>query len=220
MKHWYQKPHPLISDYVRTVLIIEAFSEPDPTSPPLVTNGMAALFYKNGELRLYGKGVPTECWTLSENTHIIAYFFKPFVAAALFNVDARTEVVELGIIDTKDIDQLLISKLNDNCKIIQYATDQIMLDPSPAILSAIVKHLKFNERTFQRIFKKYVGVTASQYRRICQFELSFNQVRSKEFQSLMDVAFASGFADQSHFNRSFKEFTNTTPNKYLKTGLK
>jgi AraC-like DNA-binding protein len=95
-----------------------------------------------------------------------------------------------------------------------------MLDPSTEILPAILQKLKINERTFQRIFKKYVGVTAVQYRRICQFELSFTQVRSKEFQSLTDIAYANGFADQSHFIRSFKEFAHTTPKNYLKSGLK
>ncbi|MEJ0034319.1 MAG: AraC family transcriptional regulator [Bacteroidota bacterium] len=181
---------------------------------------MAALFYKNGDLKLYGKNVPSECWKVKKSTEIIAYFFKPFVAPALFNVDAKTEVVELGAIDKGNIDQLLIGKLNDNCKVIQYATDQIMLDPSPDILSAVIKHLKINERTFQRIFKKYVGITANQYRRICQFQSSFSQLRSNDFQSLTDLAYANGFADQSHFIRSFKEFVNTTPNNYLKEGLK
>jgi AraC-like DNA-binding protein len=45
-------------------------------------------------------------------------------------------------------------------------------------------------------------------------------VRSKEFQTLADVAYDNGFADQSHFIRSFKEFTETTPNTYLRSGLK
>ena len=95
-----------------------------------------------------------------------------------------------------------------------------MCDPGIEILSAMVSKLKLNERTFQRIFKKYVGVTASQYRRICQFHISFAQVRSGDFDKLSDVAYDNGFADQSHFIRSFKEFTQVTPNDYLRSGLK
>ncbi|MEI9921992.1 MAG: helix-turn-helix domain-containing protein [Bacteroidota bacterium] len=221
MKHWYQKPHPLLSDYVRTVLVIEGYSEPDPMSPPLVTNGIAALFYKDGKLTLFGKSVPTDRWEIGEQTHIISYFFKPFVAAALFNLDAKKiDVVDLGTVDFNTIDDMLISKLNRNCEIIKYATDQIMLDPSTAILPGIIKKLKLSERTFQRIFKKYVGITAGQYRRICQFQSSFSQLRSNDFHSLTDLAYANGFADQSHFIRSFKEFARTTPNIYLKEGLK
>jgi AraC-like DNA-binding protein len=221
MKHWYQKPHPMVSEYVRSVLVIDGRSEPDPSSPPLVTNGMATLFYKDGSLTLFGQSVPNACWHVDDNTRIVAYFFKPFAAPAIFNLDAKKmDVVELGQIDADAIDELIISKLNPNCEIIRYATDQIMLDPSTVVLSEIIKNLNLNERTFQRIFKKYVGITAGQYRRICQFHSSFNQLRSQDFQSLTDLAYANGFADQSHFIRSFKEFANITPNNYLKSGLK
>jgi len=95
-----------------------------------------------------------------------------------------------------------------------------MCNPDTEILSILQNKLELNERTFQRIFKKYVGVTPNQYRRICQFQVSFTQVRAKNFDKLSDVAYENGFADQSHFIRSFKEFTQITPNDYLKSGLK
>ena len=88
MKYWYQKPHHIIAEYIRTVLILEGFSRPDPGYLPLVTNGMPALFCKTErnekgnedilQLALFGKSVPEEYWTIKDNTTIIAYFFKPF----------------------------------------------------------------------------------------------------------------------------------------------
>jgi AraC-like DNA-binding protein len=33
---------------------------------------------------------------------------------------------------------------------------------------------------------------------------------------LSDIAFENGYADQSHYVRAFKEFTNITPKDYLK----
>jgi AraC-like DNA-binding protein len=219
MKHWYQRPHAMLSSYVRTVLVIDGSSEPDAASPPLVTNGMAALFCKNNKVTLFGTSVPSEHWSVDEDTQIMAYFFWPFAAACIFNIDAKILAkapIELG--EPGDVEDFLIDKLKSNqrnCEIVKYSTDRMMIDPKADILS----QLKLNERTFQRIFKKYVGITPAHYRRICQFELSFTQVRTKDFHSLTDVAYANGFADQSHFIRSFKEFTETTPVHYLKSGL-
>ena len=251
MKYWYQQPHPAIAAYVRTVLILEGFSEPHKDQLPLVTNGMPALFCKTEnetilQLSLFGKSTTPECWSFNNDTTIIAYFFKPFALASIFNVAAsvlvkspvdlstwnahktnalRTQLIYAASTAQKTgvLDHLLIHQLEENkreCEITRFATDEMMCNPGTEILSAILNKLQLNERTFQRIFKKYVGVTPNQYRRICQFQLSFMQVRSRDFNKLTDVAFDNGFADQSHFIRSFKEFTHITPNDYLRLGLK
>jgi len=121
------------------------------------------------------------------------------------------------------LDNLLIHQLQINkhaCEVIKYATDEMMYNPGTEILSLLLNKLNLNERSFQRMFKKYVGVTPNQYRRICQFQLSFTQLRGKAFNKLTDVAYDNGFADQSHFIRAFREFTQATPQEYLRFGLK
>ena len=256
MKYWYQKPNQLLSEYVRTVLILEGFSQPDAGQLPLVTSGMPALLCRTEkdrsanentlQLMLFGRSTTADSWTINDNTTIIAYFFMPFALSTVFNVPAKKLIddpVDLSIwnphktnalktqliyaaptsLKIEVLDNLLIHQLQQNnkeCEIIKYATDQIMLDPGTEILSVILKKLELNERTFQRIFKKYVGVTPNQYRRICQFQVSFDQLRGKGFNKLTDIAYDNGFADQSHFIRSFKEFTQITPNDYLQKGLK
>lgn len=256
MKYQYQRPHPSLTDYIRTVLVLEAFAEPDAEQLPLFTNGIPALICETEkdeqgndtviQLTLYGKSTPEDCWAAIGNRTIIAYFFKPFAMACLFNLPAaklikapvdlsawkpqpanalKTQLIYSQTTARKIevLDNLLIHQLqqhNRECELIRLVTDEIMCNPATEILSQLQEKLQINERTFQRLFKKYVGVTPNQYRRICQFETSFTQLREKNFDKLTDVAYDNGFADQSHFIRSFREFTDTTPNDYLRSGLK
>jgi AraC-like DNA-binding protein len=256
MKHSYHKPNEVLSEYVRTVLILEGSAQPGSSRLPVFTNGMPTLFcrtikgesgYENAvQLTLFGKSIPPGCWTVDDQTTIIAYFFKPFALASIFCIAAKEllaapvnlsewsphqfDAVKTQLLYADStlrkiavLDHLLIQQLKQNhreCEIIKYATDEIISNSSKEILSSIRNALNLNERTFQRIFKKYVGVTSSQYRRICQFQLSFAHLRTKQFKKISDLAFDNGFADHSHFIRSFREFTKTTPKDYLQKGLK
>jgi AraC-like DNA-binding protein len=256
MKYRYQNPHPSLAGYIRTVLTLEGFTPADDHRVPLFTNGIPALYCRTEkdaqgnenviQLTLFGQTTINECWTITKNSTVVAYFFKPFALATLFNIPVtklmkvpvdlhrwnahkitalRTQLVYASSTMQKVnvLDHLLLDQLKENaqtCEIIQFATDHMMQNSGPEILSAMLEKMDIHPRTFQRIFKKYVGITPTHYRRICQFQLSFSQLRGGEFETLTDVAYNNGFADQSHFIRSFREHTDTTPKDYLKTGLR
>lgn len=249
MKYTYQKASSRLAHYVQTVLVFDNHPDAMHSALPLFTKGMPALLCRsagdNNQLTLFGQSVPDEKWTIEDNETLIAFLFKPFSIGTIFKLSAQKAkdqpielnrwnaqkalAVNLQLVYTRSteekiaiLDHFIFTQLESNqreCEIIRYATDMIMQDPNTASLSRLLQELSVGERTFQRIFKNYVGVTASEYRRICQFYFSFLQLKSGHFEKLTDIAYDNGYFDQSHYIRSFKGFTDTTPGEYLQTGL-
>ena len=64
-----------------------------------------------------------------------------------------------------------------------------------------------------RVFRQKMGCTVGEYVRRLRFEFACQQILSSE-RPLCDVACDAGFADQSHFNRIFRNEMGMTPYRY------
>lgn len=70
-----------------------------------------------------------------------------------------------------------------------------------------------------RDFTKYFHCNLSQYIRLLKVQRSLSLLSDQNY-SLTNIAFECGFADQSHFTRSFKALNHINPAKYRKLLLK
>lgn len=102
---------------------------------------------------------------------------------------------------------------NDN---IQKAISIILDSRGQIKIKELLKHLPLSERTFERNFKSYVGLSPKQFSKIIQFQSSLNKLTEAKFQKLTDIGIDSGFTDQSHFIRTFKSYTGQTPSFYCR----
>lgn len=69
------------------------------------------------------------------------------------------------------------------------------------------------ERQLERLFKQHLGLSPKFYSRIVRFAHIFQLIQQRDKQWL-DLVYESGFYDQSHFIRNFKEFTGEEPSNY------
>ncbi|PSL03383.1 helix-turn-helix domain-containing protein [Cecembia rubra] len=195
-------------------------------------------------LTLFGQTILPEQITFAENFTLIAFFFKPFALTTLFGFSAQdltdnpinlnliqppnASLLQEKLLNSKTVDEMvailddfiftLTTKIKTDNKLIKYATNLIAENPSKEILKKVQDELYVTERTFQRMFEDKVGLSPNQYRRIAQFNSAFQQLNQHQFKLFSDIAFNNVYADQSHFIRAFKEFTNMTPKEYLKLG--
>ncbi|WP_349553968.1 helix-turn-helix domain-containing protein [Pseudotenacibaculum sp. MALMAid0570] len=72
---------------------------------------------------------------------------------------------------------------------------------------------KTSERTLERYFKSYVGLSPKFYSRIIRFSSIFRLIQEGDI-DWQDIVYKAGYYDQSHFIKNFKEFTGEDPSRY------
>ncbi|OQP41849.1 hypothetical protein A4H97_34200 [Niastella yeongjuensis] len=97
-----------------------------------------------------------------------------------------------------------------------FAISAIMQGKGAVSFAELQQQLQLSERTLERRFKQSIGVSAKLFARICRFQESLSQLRKNNYQKLSDIAYENGYSDQSHFIRTFKEFTGVSPFDYKK----
>jgi AraC-like DNA-binding protein len=78
----------------------------------------------------------------------------------------------------------------------------------------LCSQLHLTERSLERIFAKYIGLSPKFYSRIIRFSHIFDLLQKKD-PSWNDLVYETGYYDQSHFIRNFKAFTGEDPSKYF-----
>ena len=68
------------------------------------------------------------------------------------------------------------------------------------------------KKQFERLFRQYVGMNPKEYGRIVRFQRTLRMMQLG-FRNYADIAYANGYADQSHLIREFRRFSGFTPRR-------
>ena len=80
-------------------------------------------------------------------------------------------------------------------------------------LDEVARVVHLSPSYFSRLFKAETGRTFSEYLQALRIEQAKSFLRRKDC-SMTDIAEQTGFFDQSHFIKSFKQATGVTPGLY------
>lgn len=109
------------------------------------------------------------------------------------------------------IEQWLLSRINHSWNIDRIrAALSIMLHSTSASVETLAKIACLGKRQFERLIRECVGMNPKEYGRIVRFQraLRMMQLGSRDYTG---IAYATGYADQSHFIREFRQFSGITP---------
>lgn len=101
----------------------------------------------------------------------------------------------------------------------KYALTKITASKGLISLKELQEDLRLSERSMERKFKAYTGISPKLFSRICRFQAALGQIRNNQYEKFSDIAYEQNYADQSHFIRSFKEFSGLSPFQYQKNAF-
>ncbi len=84
---------------------------------------------------------------------------------------------------------------------------------TPIALDAIASKIGYTRCYFSHIFKEYMGMSVWEYICIKRIEKALMLIKTTE-KKIIDIAFECGFNNTANFNKTFKKYTNTSPNTF------
>jgi len=173
---------------------------------------IGVYFYPHALKSVFG----LDAWELTDNCLDVTLFstLKEYnLTERLLNLSCASQRIEVLCSYLYKLIVLHNSGVDDKVKYM-LANIKNMHENLP--LRHLRQDLGWSERTLERKFKEQVGISPKLFTKITQFQKALNLLRSENYSRLTDVAYENFYADQSHFIRSFKEFTSLTPNQYLR----
>ncbi len=83
----------------------------------------------------------------------------------------------------------------------------------PLTLDEVAAHVHLNPAYFSSLFKQSTGSSFKEYLNMVRVEESKRLLTNTDY-SIIEIALAAGFDDQSYFSKVFKRYTGLTPRQY------
>lgn len=95
---------------------------------------------------------------------------------------------------------------------VAYALARLRAARGAVRIESLAAEVGWSRRHLAERFREMVGLTPKAVGRLIRVEHATRSVRAGE--PLADVAYEAGYADQSHFNRDFRELVGCTPGEF------
>jgi AraC-like DNA-binding protein len=94
----------------------------------------------------------------------------------------------------------------------QHVQQAFLALAAPPSLDELAQRFSLRKETLIRTFRQDTGLTPGSFLNISRVEYAKARLRAGD--DIADVGYQSGFADQSHFHKTFVSYTAATPRQY------
>ena len=98
---------------------------------------------------------------------------------------------------------------------VRWALEQLTRRHGQVAVGRLIRATGWSERHFAARFRAEVGMTPKAYARVLRFQSACQQLRAAPHHSWAQIAADSGYYDQPHLNREFRDLAGLAPGALL-----
>lgn len=229
-------PSKVLSEIIDDYWSIKNIS-PQTIELPIVPDGCMDIIYKfqdkEEDILLVGAMDETIITSIASGDYYFGIRFKPSYLSYLLNIsmyefsnkivslksvskelylrldfiqnDEEHRVQNLNSIFEEEFSKAIVDKRVVPCvnKIIKFYED--------ISVEEVVESAKMSQRQLERLFHYHLGYSIKKFIGIVRFYNAHKIIVENGIHKLSEVAYSTGYYDQSHFNKEHKKYTNFSP---------
>lgn len=237
------KPHPYLIDYIDAFWLVEGIGKelqkecilPDGCVDLIFNFGEdcktnnRALTMQSGKTYLVGTMTASQESFLDSQNKLMGVRFKPAAFSSFFDYVPLNEVTDKTIeFEQKlspDINKLkqdsvsylnsyFLNRINNQRHHLSAVLKDIQMSKGQISIDELAKRNFITARQLERSFKKHIGISPKEFANIIRFQFALEKIKhNKQQQSLLDIAFESGYYDHSHLTNEIKRYTGLSPSQ-------
>lgn len=133
-------------------------------------------------------------------------------------VNAPGTAARIALIEQFLVSQLQSTALRDS--VTRSCIDLIIRSQGVMTVDEISDAAKINRRNLERRFDTAIGLSPKQLSKVVRLQTALRLLEKKEYSTLTALAYESGYYDQAHFIKDFREFTGSSPGKFYSHHLR
>lgn len=192
-------------------MVLGQVTEPFFIEPTGYVDTFAVRFYPYG----FANFVSTPIKDLANKETPLALLFGEEPAEGLSQKIVEAEDTKARI---RIVENFLFKRLHDRASIddiVKTTIDTMVLTRGNTSIKAALKNDVSKRRQLERKFTSQIGMSPKQLGKVIRLQTALKMMLESRPESLTTIAYDSGYYDQAHFSKDFKEFAGIAPGDFF-----
>ncbi len=190
--------------------IIGLYTRPYEVQFPTHVSVFGIRFKPEGIFNIFGVPAAAFKGEFEDMVMVLGNEFRSFCESLKESVTTTDKIMLTNhyLTQMAERNKIEMNYVNQAAELIRQAKGNLRIEELP-------QQVHISLRQLERTFKNQIGITPKHYLRIARMNEVHRLLQEKSCLNFTEVAHQSGYADQAHFIRDFKQITGAKPTVFL-----